>query len=75
MKPKKMNEIIQEMAWRSLFSRPDLVYNDWLSDDLNSVKDLIKIFNELNDTLNRPIDEKMADVYKKEWMEKIKGLE
>ena len=75
MKPKKMNERIQEIAWRGLFARPDLIYNDWLSDDLNSVKDLIKIFDELNDNLNRPIDGKMADVYKQEWMEKIKGLE
>ena len=70
-----MNERIQEIAWRGLFARPDLVYNDWLSDDLNSVKDLIKIFDELNDKLNRPIDGQMADVYKQEFMDKIKGLE
>jgi hypothetical protein len=75
MKSKKMNERIQEIAWRGLFARPDLVYNDWLSDDLNSVKDLIKIFDELNDKLNRPIDGQMADVYKQEFMDKIKGLE
>ena len=70
-----MNERIQEIAWRGLFARPDLVYNDWLSDDLNNVKELVKIFDELNDKLNRPIDQKMADVYKQEFMDKIKGLE
>jgi hypothetical protein len=75
MKSKKMNERIQEIAWRGLFARPDLVYNDWLSDDLNNVKELVKIFDELNDKLNRPIDQKMADVYKQEFMDKIKGLE
>jgi len=75
MKSKKMNERIQEIAWRGLFARPDLVYNDWLSDDLNNVKELVKIFDELNDKLNRPIDGQMADVYKQEFMDKIKGLE
>lgn len=75
MKSKKMNERIQEIAWRGLFARPDLVYNDWLSDDLNNVKELVKIFDELNDNLNRPIDGQMADVYKQEFMDKIKGLE
>lgn len=65
---------IQEIAWRGLFARPDLIYNDWLSDDLNSVDDLILLFKHLNDKLNRSIDEKMADVFEKEWLEKIANL-
>lgn len=65
---------IQEIAWRALFARPDLIYNDWLSDELNSVDDLILLFKHLNDKLNKSIDEQMADVFEEEWLEKIANL-
>ena len=65
---------IQEIAWRALFCRPDLIYNDWLSDELNSVDDLILLFKYANDKFNKSIDKKLGDVFEKEWLEKIANL-
>lgn len=65
---------IQEIAWRALFCRPDLIYNDWLSDELDSVDDLILLFKHFNDKLNRSINKEMGDVFEEEWLEKIANL-
>ena len=43
---------------------------DWVED--LSIHELIGLFDYLNDKLNRRIDHDMADMYKDDFMEKLK---
>lgn len=74
IKKMKNESLIDEIAWRALMRDPKDVYHDWLKDldGLNNVEELIGLFDELNDKLNRSIDNNMADMYKDDFMEKLK---
>ena len=67
----KNESLIDEIAWRALMLDPKVVYTDWV-EDLDDVEELIGLFDELNDKLNRNIDTNMADCYKEDFMEKLK---
>ena len=62
---------VEEIAWRALMLNPKDIYYDWL-EDLDDVEELIGLFSELNDKLNRSIDNDMANMYKDDFMEKLK---
>lgn len=49
---------------------PKIIY-DWI-EDLDDHEELIELFDYLNDKLNRRIDNDMADMYKDDFMEKLK---
>jgi hypothetical protein len=72
MKEKKLyiQDHVEEIAWRALMLDPKTIYSDWLH-DLESVDDLIDLFDYLNDKLNSRFTH-MVDVYKDDFMEKLK---
>ena len=49
---------------------PKIIY-DWI-EDLDDHEELIELFDYLNDKLNRSIDNDMANMYKDDFMEKLK---
>jgi hypothetical protein len=49
---------------------PKIIY-DWI-EDLDDNEELIELFDYLNDKLNRSIDNDMANMYKDDFMEKLK---
>ncbi len=61
---------VEEIAWRALMLDPKIIY-DWI-EDLDDHEELIELFDYLNDKLNRRIDNNMADMYKDDFMEKLK---
>ncbi len=61
---------VEEIAWRALMLDPKIIY-DWI-EDLDDHEELIELFDYLNDKLNRSIDTNMADMYKDDFMEKLK---
>ena len=61
---------VEEIAWRALMLDPKIIY-DWI-EDLDDNEELIELFDYLNDKLNRSIDNNMADMYKDDFMEKLK---
>ncbi len=61
---------VEEIAWRALMLDPKIIY-DWI-EDLDDNEELIDLFDYLNDKLNRSIDNNMADMYKDDFMEKLK---
>ena len=61
---------VEEIAWRALMLDPKIIY-DWI-EDLDDNEELIELFDYLNDKLNRSIDNDMADMYKDDFMEKLK---
>tara|TARA_R110002050_G_scaffold152493_1_gene279980 strand:+ start:429 stop:692 length:264 start_codon:yes stop_codon:yes gene_type:complete len=61
---------VEEIAWRALMLDPKIIY-DWI-EDLDDHEELIELFDYLNDKLNRSIDNNMADMYKDDFMEKLK---
>jgi len=61
---------VEEIAWRALMLDPKIVYMDWVED--LSIHELIGLFDYLNDKLNRRIDHDMADMYKDDFMQKLK---
>ena len=67
----KNESLIDEIAWRALMLNPKDIYYDWL-EDLDNVEELIGLFSELNDKLNRSIDNDMANMYKDDFMNKLK---
>jgi len=50
---------------------PKIIYMEWL-EQLDDVDELIDLFDYLNDKLNRRTSEDMADMYKDDFMEKLK---
>ena len=63
-------DLVDEIAWRALMLDPKIIY-DWI-EDLDDHEELIELFDYLNDKLNRRIDNNMADMYKDDFMEKLK---
>jgi hypothetical protein len=61
---------VEEIAWRALMLDPKIIY-DWI-EDLDDNEELIELFDYLNDKLNRSIDNDMANMYKDDFMEKLK---
>lgn len=61
---------VEEIAWRALMLDPKIIYY-WI-EDLDDNEELIDLFDYLNDKLNRSIDNDMADMYKDDFMEKLK---
>jgi len=61
---------VEEIAWRALMLDPKIIY-DWI-EDLDDHEELIELFDYLNDKLNRSIDNDMANMYKDDFMEKLK---
>lgn len=61
---------VEEIAWRALMLDPKIIY-DWI-EDLDDHEELIDLFDYLNDKLNRSIDNDMANMYKDDFMEKLK---
>jgi len=72
MKEEKVytQDYVEEIAWRALMLDPKIIY-DWI-EDLDDHEELIELFDYLNDKLNRSIDNNMADMYKDDFMEKLK---
>lgn len=72
MKEEKVytQDYVEEIAWRALMLDPKIIY-DWI-EDLDDNEELIDLFDYLNDKLNRSIDNNMADMYKDDFMEKLK---
>ena len=62
----------EEIAWRALMVQPRDVYMEWLDGYFDDVKELIDLFDGLNDKLNRRISNDMADMYRDDFMEKLK---
>ena len=62
----------EEIAWRALMAQPKDVYMEWLDGYFDDVKELINLFDSLNDKLNRRISVEMADMYRDDFMEKLK---
>ena len=61
---------VEEIAWRALMLDPKIIY-DWI-EDLDDNEELIELFDYLNDKLNRSIDNDIANMYKDDFMEKLK---
>ena len=61
---------VEEIAWRALMLDPKIIY-DWI-EDVDDNEELIELFDYLNDKLNRSIDNDMANMYKDDFMEKLK---
>ena len=72
MKEEKVytQDYVEEIAWRALMLDPKIIY-DWI-EDLDDHEELIDLFDYLNDKLNRSIDNDMANMYKDDFMEKLK---
>ena len=62
----------EEIAWRALMSVPSDVYMEWLDGSLCDVKELIDLFDYLNDKLNRRTSKEIADMYRDDFMENLK---
>lgn len=62
----------EEIAWRALMVQPRDVYMEWLDGSLCDVKELIALFDYLNDKLNRRTSKDMADMYRDDFMENLK---
>jgi len=73
MKEEKVytQDYVEEVAWRALMLDPKIIYMEWL-EQLDDVDELIDLFDYLNDKLNRRTSEDMADMYKDDFMEKLK---
>jgi len=73
MKEEKVytQDYVEEIAWRALMLNPKDIYYDWL-EDLDGVDDLIDLFDYLNDKLNRSTSKDIADIYRDDFMEKLK---
>jgi len=65
-------DLVDEIAWRALMVQPKDVYMEWLDGEVCNVEELISLFNYLNDKLNRRTSKDMADMYKDDFMEKLK---
>jgi hypothetical protein len=65
-------DLVDEIAWRALMVQPKDVYMEWLDGEVCNVEELIALFNYLNDKLNRRTSKDMADMYKDDFMEKLK---
>ena len=65
-------DLIDEIAWRALMVQPRDVYMEWLDGQVCNAEELIDLFDYLNDKLNRSIDNDMADIYRDDFMEKLK---
>jgi len=65
-------DLVDEIAWRALMVQPKDVYMEWLDGEVCNVEELIDLFDYLNDKLNRRHDEDMADMYRDDFMEKLK---
>ena len=65
-------DLVDEIAWRALMVQPKDVYMEWLDGEVCNVEELIALFDYLNDKLNRRTSKDMADMYKDEFMEKLK---
>ena len=74
MKEEKVytQDYVEEIAWRALMVQPKDVYMEWLDGEVCNVEELIALFNYLNDKLNRRTSKDMADMYKDDFMEKLK---
>ena len=72
MKEEKVytQDYVEEIAWRALMLDPKIIY-DWI-EDLDDHEELIDLFDYLNDKLNRSIDNDMANMYKDDFMNKLK---
>ena len=70
MKKVYTQNYVEEIAWRALMLDPKIIY-DWI-EDLDDHEELIELFDYLNDKLNRSIDNDMANMYKDDFMEKLK---
>lgn len=64
-------DLVDEIAWRALMAQPRDVYMEWLDGQVELI-DLIDLFDYLNDKLNRSNSKGMADMYKDDFMEKLK---
>ena len=62
----------EEIAWRALMAQPKDVYMEWLDGEVCNVEELIDLFDYLNDKLNRSKWVNMADMYRDDFMEKLK---
>jgi len=65
-------DLVDEIAWRALMAQPRDVYMEWLDGQVCNVDELIDLFDYLNDKLNRSTSRDMADMYKDDFMEKLK---
>jgi|MDTC01.2.fsa_nt_gb hypothetical protein len=65
-------DLVDEIAWRALMVQPKDVYMEWLDGEVCNVEELIALFDYLNDKLNRRTSKDMADMYKDDFMEKLK---
>jgi len=65
-------DLVDEIAWRALMAQPRDVYMEWLDGQVCNVDELIDLFDYLNDELNRKTSNDMADMYKDDFMEKLK---
>ena len=64
--------LVDEIAWRALMAQPKDVYMEWLGGGVCNVEELIDLFDYLNDKLNRSTSNDMADMYRDDFMEKLK---
>ena len=65
-------DLVDEIAWRALMAQPKDVYMEWLDGEVCNVEGLIDLFDYLNDKLNRSKWVNMADMYRDDFMEKLK---
>ena len=65
-------DLIDEIAWRALMAQPRDVYMEWLDGEVCNVEELIDLFDYLNDKLNRSTSKDIADIYRNDFMEKLK---
>jgi hypothetical protein len=65
-------DLVDEIAWRALMAQPRYVYMEWLDGQVCNIDELIDLFDYLNDELNRKTSNDMADMYKDDFMEKLK---
>ncbi len=73
MKEEKVytQDYVEEVAWRALMLDPKIIYMEWL-EQLDDVDELIDLFDYLNDKLNRSTSKDIADMYRGDFMEKLK---
>ena len=65
-------DLVDEIAWRALMVQPKDVYMEWLDGEVCNVEELIDLFDYLNDKLNRSTSKDMADMYRDDFMQKLK---
>jgi hypothetical protein len=65
-------DLVDEIAWRALMVQPKDVYMEWLDGEVCNAKELIDLFDYLNDKLNRSTSKDIADMYRDDFMEKLK---